>query len=387
MKLTKDEETLKQIASLVEYAFLKKEDLTKDPVFMSRYKNSIGFGEYHDGKLASYIMVNTFESYVNKKKVKMGAIGYVASSPENRGKGDISRLMKEVLRYFADNDYGFSNLAPFSESFYAHYGYANAIYQQMLLPTNEALKGFKPLKEGTIKRGSLNDSKLLEAVKELHKKALENGSQRNTVSRPDWWWERMDQYYDHPYVFVYFDEDDTPKGYMIYQIKQQDLIVREFYFETIKAAKGLLSIIASHSSMNLKYQLVLAEKSMVFELFDNQNEISKTIRPYMMSRIVYFEQIAQAMKFKHDGKLIIEISNDDIIDKNNGLWKLDFYDGKMHVDRAQLMPNYKGSIEDWTKILLGHLTLKQAIKLGFIKQNIASDVEFVKGDIDFYDYF
>lgn len=58
----------------------------------------MGFGEYKDGKLASYVMVNEFESRIFAKKVKMrGGVGYVASYPENRGQGDINRLIKEII--------------------------------------------------------------------------------------------------------------------------------------------------------------------------------------------------------------------------------------------------------------------------------------------------
>lgn len=39
--------------------------------FLARYNHSMGFGEYKDGKLASYVMVNEFESRIFAKKVKM----------------------------------------------------------------------------------------------------------------------------------------------------------------------------------------------------------------------------------------------------------------------------------------------------------------------------
>lgn len=57
----------------------------------------MGFGEYKDGKLASYVMVNEFESRIFAKKLKMDGVGYVSSYPENRDQGDINRLMKEII--------------------------------------------------------------------------------------------------------------------------------------------------------------------------------------------------------------------------------------------------------------------------------------------------
>ena len=110
MKLNKDSQTLDQIAPLVEYSFLKTNDLRQDANFLSRYDHSMSFGEYKDGKLASYIMVNEFESRIFAKKVKMGGVGYVATYPENRGQGDINRLMNEIILELYKQNYAISKI-------------------------------------------------------------------------------------------------------------------------------------------------------------------------------------------------------------------------------------------------------------------------------------
>src|SRR5699024_6424227 len=92
------------------------------------------------------------------KKVKMGGVGYVASYPENRGQGDINRLMNEIILELYKQNYAISNLAPFSESFYRCYGYENAIYEKMYELNPAYLRFFKPIKEGKIVRGKLKDS-------------------------------------------------------------------------------------------------------------------------------------------------------------------------------------------------------------------------------------
>lgn len=66
-------------------------------------------------------MVNQFKSEVFGNHVPMAGIGYVASYPEYRGQGHISKLMKEILQDLHEQDVPFANLAPFSESFYRHY--------------------------------------------------------------------------------------------------------------------------------------------------------------------------------------------------------------------------------------------------------------------------
>ena len=55
--------------------------------------------------------------------------------------------------------------------------------------------------------------------------------------------------------------------------------------------------------------------------------------------------------------------------------------------KTEKEPDYSGSLTNWTKVLLGHLTLKQAVQLGFIKEHHPVDNDFIKGEVSFYDYF
>ena len=59
----------------------------------------------------------------------------------------------------------------------------------------------------------------------------------------------------------------------------------------------------------------------------------------------------------------------------------------MKVRKNEKDPDYSGSLTNWTKVLLGHLTLKQAVRLGFIKEHHLVDNDFIKGEVSFYDYF
>ena len=172
MLLKNNKQTLDQVANLVKYAFLKKNDLTQDKNFLGRYNDAFNFGEEKDGQLASYIMVNKVTSRIFDKEVKMGGVGYVSSYPENRGQGDINRLMKEAIRYLHEHNYVISNLAPFSESFYRRYGYENTIFQKEFHFKDNAINNFKPLKNGRVIRGRLTDSTINDAVISLYHLSL-----------------------------------------------------------------------------------------------------------------------------------------------------------------------------------------------------------------------
>ena len=386
MKLSQNKETLDQIAPLVEYAFLKNNDIREDPNFLSRYNHSMSFGEYKDGHLASYIMVNKFKSMIFAKKVKMGGVGYVASYPENRGQGDINRLMKEIMLELHDQNYAISNLAPFSETFYRRYGYENAIYEKMYQIQPAYLRFFKAVQEGKVVRGRWSDSSLKNAVIKLYQAKLNQDDQRNTVVRAEWWWDRLDTYYPGRSICVYFDKKQQPQGYMFYRIVERNFRVEEMYYQTPQAAKALLSIIASHSSSDLKYYVKMPEESLLEEFFPEQEGITVKILPYMMTRIINIKQVLEASPLVNNKKLTIEVTNDDIIAENNGVWLIDNAN-EPRVREVETDPDYTASLTNWTKVLLGHLTLKQAVQLGFVKENHPVNTDFVKGDVSFYDYF
>ena len=387
MKLNKDKETLNQVAPLVEYAFLKNNDIRKDSNFLSRYNHSMSFGEYKDSHLASYIMVNEFKNRIFAKKVKMGGVGYVASYPENRGQGDINRLMKEIILELHDQNYAISNLAPFSETFYRRYGYENAIYEKMYQIEPAYLRFFKPVKEGKVIRGKWQDSILRDAVIKLYQNKLDQNNQRNTVDRENWWWDRLDTYYPGRSICVYFDKNKQPQGYMFYRIVERNFRVEEMYYQTPQAAKALLSIIASHSSSNLKYYVKMPEDSLLGEFFPEQEGITVKTVPYMMTRIINVKQVLESLPSVNNKKLTIEITDDAIIDENNGIWLIDNTAEETRIRKVETSPDYTASLTNWTKVLLGHLTLKQAVQLGFVKENHPVDNDFVKGEVSFYDYF
>lgn len=103
----------------------------------------------------------------------------------------------------------------------------------------------------------------------------------------------------------------------------------------------------------------------------------------MMTRIINVKQILEAVPVVNKNQLAIEITDDDIIDENNGVWMIN----QNKVKKVKTSPDYTAFLTNWTKVLLGHLTLKQAVQLGFIKENHPVDNDFVKSEVSFYDYF
>ncbi|WP_297951848.1 GNAT family N-acetyltransferase [uncultured Lactobacillus sp.] len=388
MKLDKNQDNLKQIASLVQYAFLKNNDLTHDENFMERYRHSDGYGYFVGDKLTSYMMVNQFKSDVLGHHLPMAGIGYVASYPEYRGKGHISQLMKEVLSDLHDQDIPFANLAPFSETFYRHYGFSNSIYQKEYRFSGDALRSFKFSDAGHIVRGKWDDLTVQNGVIQLYERQLHTDDERNTIVREAWWWNRLDSYYHHRNVAVYFDADERPMSYLIYRIKDDTFLADEMYAITPQGLLSMFSFMSSHATSVKHFRMIVPEKSLRAELFPEQNQLQVNVYPYMMSRIIDFEKVLACMRPVQEGDFNIEVTADEQCPWNLGIWQLGNHQRKVTVERKNdALVDFSGSITAWTQVLLGRLTMSAAVKLGLITDHRIKKLEFVKGDISFYDYF
>lgn len=388
MKLKKNQENLKQIASLVKYAFGKNNDLLHDNNFMSRYDHSNGYGFFNDDKLTSYIMVNKFKSEVFGHHVPMAGIGYVASYPEYRGQGHISKLMKEILNDLHDEGIPFTNLAPFSESFYRHYGFSNSIYQKEYRFSGGALRTFKLPRTGHVIRGKWDDLMVQNGVIQLYERQLHTDDERNTVIREAWWWNRMDTYYHNRNIAVYIDSNGRPISYLIYRIQGDVFLAYELYSITAKGLVALLGFMGSHAGAIKEFRMTLPEHSLIGELFPEQNQLKISLHPYMMSRIVNFAKMITYMKPLQEGTFNLEVISDDECPWNIGVWQMTNKDGKVSCKQIEDgLVDFSGPITAWTQVLLGRLSMRDAVKLGLITDYRIKKLEFKKGDVSFYDYF
>lgn len=388
MKLKKNQENLKQIASLVKYAFGKNNDLLHDNNFMSRYDHSNGYGFFNDDKLTSYIMVNKFKSEVFGHHVPMAGIGYVASYPECRGQGHISKLMKEILNDLHDEGIPFTNLAPFSESFYRHYGFSNSIYQKEYRFSGGALRTFKLPRTGHVICGKWDDLMVQNGVIQLYERQLHTDDERNTVIREAWWWNRMDTYYHNRNIAVYIDSNGRPISYLIYRIQGDVFLADELYSITAKGLVSLLGFMGSYAGAIKEFRMNLPEHSLIGELFPEQNQLKISLHPYMMSRIVDFAKMITYMKPLQEGTFNLEVISDDQCPWNIGVWQITNKDGKVSCKQIEDgLVNFSGPITAWTQVLLGRLSMRDAVKLGLITDYRIKKLEFKKGDVSFYDYF
>ena len=78
-----------------------------------------------DGKIVSYVRVSDRSMYIGKEVVKLGGIGMVVTSPEYRGRGYASALLRDAIAYMEANNYDLSILFTTIQPFYMPLGWAS----------------------------------------------------------------------------------------------------------------------------------------------------------------------------------------------------------------------------------------------------------------------
>src|SRR5699024_3061910 len=117
--------------------------------------------------------------------------------------------------------------------------------------------------------------------------------------------------------------------------------------------------------------------------FQEQECLTITLEPYMMSRIIDIEQLLIKLPI-HQEEIILEVTEDKECPWNVGSWLI----SQGTCQKVQKSGDISASIHGWSELLLGELTLAEGIFLG--KFTVSNGVEaelFSKGQQSFYDYF
>ena len=379
MKLTRDQQSLEAITDLIEYAFMKQQPILNDPLFLSRYAHADAYGMYQGETLTNLVMANHFEMQLFQKRVKMAGVGYVASYPECRGKGGISSIMAELLIDLHAQDVVVSQLAPFSENFYRQFGYEPTSRRKIYRIPAAAFNNFTSERRGEIKRGSWQQLK--PTIKKIYQKLL--NQQVGTVVREDWWWERLDEYYPHRFYAVAFDETGIAKGYIIYRMQGKSLLIDELAYQDDFSLRKLLTYMKAHVSSFEEFVYHGPVHALIENYFHEQGQLSITLEPYMMSRIIDIEQLLSTIPIYQDG-VVIEVTEDKECPWNVGSWQI----SQGTCKKVEQSGDLKATIHGWSELLLGELTLEEGIFLGKViaEKDFESD-PFPKGRQSFYDYF
>ncbi|AAP26773.1 MULTISPECIES: GNAT family N-acetyltransferase [Bacillus] len=277
------EDKFREALRLSEYAFQYKVDEDRLQQQITKMKESHEvYGIMEGENLAAKLHLIPFHIYIGKEKFKMGGVAGVATYPEYRRSGYVKELLQHSLQTMKKDGYTVSMLHPFAVSFYRKYGWelcANLLVCHM---TKSDLVMKKQV-NGTVKR--FNKESHPEEVEKLYETFAELFS--GMLVRNEKWW--LQAVYDDLTLAIYYDENQTAAGYMLYKIENYKMTVEEFVPLHNEARNGLWNFICQHDSMIKDLEMTVSENEPL--LYTLQEPRVKTeIKPYFMGRIVDVEQ-------------------------------------------------------------------------------------------------
>ncbi|HDR7778686.1 TPA: GNAT family N-acetyltransferase [Bacillus tropicus] len=277
------EDKIREALRLSEYAFQYKVEEERMQQQLTKMKESHEvYGIMEGEDLAAKLHLIPFHIYIGKEKFKMGGVAGVATYPEYRRSGYVKELLQHSLQTMKKDGYTVSMLHPFAVTFYRKYGWELCANLLVCHLTKSDLVMKKQV-NGTVKR--FNKENHPEEVDKLYETFAERFS--GMLVRNEKWW--LQAVYEDLTLAIYYDENKTAAGYMLYKIENYKITVDEFVPLHNEARNGLWNFICQHDSMIKELEMTVSENEQL--LYTLQEPRVKTeIKPYFMGRIVDVEQ-------------------------------------------------------------------------------------------------
>ncbi|AEI42076.1 GNAT family N-acetyltransferase [Paenibacillus mucilaginosus] len=310
------------------------------------------WGAYVEDKLAARMTVLNLETWIQGKVYAMGGIAGVATWPEYRRGGLVSKLLCNALSVMREQGQTVSFLHPFQFAFYRRYGWETyAEYKQYEIAVGQ-LPRFEP-QGGRVVRGE-PDIALLDSLYETYAPCY-NGMLKRTES----WWKNRILERKKGTTAVYYGADGEAAGYVHYQVKDRVCTVHELVHLKREARLALWRFLADHDSMIDKLVIRVPNDDRLPFLLDDPRIKQETI-PYFMARIVDVKSFIEKYPFVSgaEAAFLLEIQ-DEHADWNNGVFTVTVDEsGTARVAAEPLqvsdLPSVSCSIQTLTALLTGY---------------------------------
>ncbi|WP_368645909.1 enhanced intracellular survival protein Eis [Alkalibacterium putridalgicola] len=382
-----------EIHDLNVYAFRLEDNEETKKWVEDCFANGIAYGAFSEEKLTSSVIVFPFEMYYHGRILKMGGIGNVSSYPEVRGQGTIRQLLEKALEEMRDQGYVLSYLAPFSYRFYRKFGYKVAFEQRQYQIMPEDFGPFEA-PENRVERVRYEDQK--QTIQSIYQQKVAQSV--GPVRRTDWLWEKKFLPSDKKKVALYRDDQDSPKGYLVFEFTGQDqntFKIHELMALSGTAERSLWDFVSTHSSSFESFTYTGRSDQHLTHLF-SEADLKQTMMSHMMARIVDMEDFLKQCPFQASQQQEFWIEVRDVTAEwNNNVFKLSVSEHEVSVTIEEQPGNesrhLKGSIQTWTQLFM---QFKTADELQF-EGSLAASKETAqalqdilpKGVPELYDYF
>lgn len=338
----------------------KSVKIEEEKIPSSNLPDTTCWGVFSDDEsiLMGNIIVNNYSANFDGKLVRMGGIGGVATLPQYRHMGVIRSCFQKALLDMYENDFVLSALYPFSRTYYRQFGYENGPYMREITINLASLK--TQFVGGSIQQLLPGDNTqvLLEIYREFYQKY------NFAVYRKEYDKElNLDSLLEQKrYIYVWRDENGVPRGFCIakktenrvFNCVNSFVLHNAFLALDARAYQALFHFIrTSFASDYSTIQLSVPNNVHLDSLIVASNGLEINLYYNGMIRVINCQKALELSHYKGNGSIIMEII-DDQIPQNNGIWRIDFADGKSQlVTKTTQCPDISLPVSAFSALICG----------------------------------
>ena len=168
---------------------------------------------------------------------------------------------------------------------------------------------------------------------------------------------------DEMKTFILY-KNKVASAYIIFGLYEENIEIRECMALDSISYKEILALIYGYRDYYKNVTLASPNSSNIEFLFDNQLNIEKIIKPFMMMRLLNPLSIFKNLKLENSNiKIYIE---DKILKENTGLYSLNNEISFSNIPKEKVIYDLKIDIADLVFLITGYFSINDLIKLGKI---------------------
>ena len=315
-----------------------------------------------NSKIVSSLHENNYIFNFNNESIKSKYIVGVSSDITMRNKGYMSKLLISMLENSKKKDMPFVFLTPINPKIYRKFGFeyfSNIEYYNFSI---EELANFK-LPNNDYSYIEINEKNKKSYLVDLIK--IYNSNMKDKfcyLERDDFYFDKIlkETISDEMKAFILY-KDKKACAYIIFGLYEENIEIRECMALDSISYKEILALIYGYRDYYKTVSLASPNNSNLEFLFENQLNIEKVIKPFMMLRILNPLAIFKNLKLEnHNIKIYIE---DKILKENTGLYSLNNEINFLNIMEEKAIYDLKIDITDLVFLITGYFSIDDLIKL------------------------
>ena len=318
-----------------------------------------------NSKIVSSLHENDYIFNFNNESIKSKYIVGVSSDITMRNKGYMSKLIISMLENSKKKSMPFVFLTPINPKIYRKFGFeyfSNIKYYNFSV---EELADFKFPKDNYsyIEINEENKNLCLDDLIKIY-----NFNMRNNfcyLERDGYYFNKIlkEANSDEMKTFILY-KNKVASAYIIFGLYEENIEIRECLALDNISYKEILALIYGYRDYYKNVNLANPNNSNIEFLFENQLNIEKIVKPFMMMRILNPLSIFKNLKLENFNiKIYIE---DKILKENTGLYSLNNEIIFSNTPEDKAIYDLKIDIGDLIFLITGYFSIDDLLKLGKI---------------------